>query len=117
MNLKKKEKKLNSETLLVTIDIGKNKNYGYARCPDGSELDVFDFNNSGKGFVYFTSKVERYRDKMGLRRILFGLESTGSYGEALMHYLQILCLLREFPFSCFQSISLFYHFHRLSYKV
>jgi transposase len=87
MNLKKKEKKLNAETLLVTIDIGKNKNYGYARCPDGSELEVFDFYNSGKGFGYFTSKVERYRDKMGLRRILFGLESTGSYGEALMHYL------------------------------
>ncbi len=87
MKVRKKEQKFNSETLLATVDVGKIKNYGYARCHDGSELTVFDFFNTGKGFGYFLNKVEKFRIKKGLRKILFGLESTGTYGDALIYYL------------------------------
>jgi len=87
MKVNKKEQKFNSETLLVTVDVGKIKNYGYARCHDGSELGVFDFFNTGKGFEYFLKKVENFRIKKGLRKVLFGLESTGTYGDALIYYL------------------------------
>lgn len=31
----KKVKIVNNETLIVTVDIGKVKNFGYCRCPDG----------------------------------------------------------------------------------
>lgn len=87
MKVRKKEQKFNSETLLVTVDVGKIKNYGYARCHDGNELAVFDFFNTGKGFGYFLNKVEKFRIKKGLHKILFGLESTGTYGDALIYYL------------------------------
>lgn len=87
MKLKKKASKLNAETLLVTVDIAKRRHFGYARSLDGSELDVFAFNNTRKGFDYFLSKVESFRDRKGLRRLVFGIESTGNYGEALLHYL------------------------------
>ncbi|WP_169313666.1 hypothetical protein [Caldithrix abyssi] len=41
--INKKERKFNEETLLVTVDIGKKFNYGYARTKDGQELEVFKF--------------------------------------------------------------------------
>lgn len=85
--INKKERKFNEETLLVTVDIGKKFNYGYARTKDGQELEVFKFFNTGKGFEYFLKKVESFRAKTGLKNCLFGLESTGSYGLALIHYL------------------------------
>ena len=87
IKLNKKVQKFNSETLLVMVDVGKQKNYGYARCMDGSELPVFSFFNTGKGFEYFFNKVEKFKNENGMRKILFGLESTGVYGEALIHYL------------------------------
>ena len=87
MKLSKKVQKFNSETLLVTVDVGKVKNYGYGRCMDGSELPVFSFFNTGKGFEYFLNKVNKFKKDKGLSKILFGLESTGVYGEALIHYL------------------------------
>ena len=87
MKVNKNVQKFNSETLLVTVDVGKQKNYAYARCMDGSELPVFSFFNTGKGFEYFYNKIEKFKNEKGLRKILFGLESTGVYGEGLIHYM------------------------------
>ncbi len=39
----KKLRKVNDKTLLVTVDIGQVKNMGYWRCPDGSEIEPFEF--------------------------------------------------------------------------
>ncbi|MBD3225340.1 MAG: IS110 family transposase [Caldithrix sp.] len=87
MKLKIKEPKFNSNTLLVTMDVGKKLNYGYARCKNGTSLPVFTFSNTGEGFRYLLNKVEQFRRKKGLRKLLFGLESTGSYGQALIYFL------------------------------
>jgi transposase len=78
---------LNGKTLLVTVDIGKKINYGYCRFPDGSEIEPFDFYNSGVGFRKFWHEIERLRIDSGLEAMVVGIESTGCYGEPLLHFL------------------------------
>lgn len=51
--LSKKLKIINFKTLLVTVDIGKYKNTGYARTVGGCELAPFEFANTGSGFREF----------------------------------------------------------------
>lgn len=41
----KKLKVVNGKTLLVAVDISKDKHTGYSRCPDGTEMKPFDFSN------------------------------------------------------------------------
>ncbi len=79
--------KINNDVLLVTVDVSKIKNVGYARCPNGNELSNIDFFNTGEGYKYFLSEVEKYRKMHELKDILVGLESTGVYGEPLIHFL------------------------------
>lgn len=64
--LRKKLKMINSKTLLVTVDIGKYKNTGYARAARGIELPSFEFANTGAGFQYFWTKITDFRIRNSL---------------------------------------------------
>lgn len=78
---------LTDTTLLVTVDIGKVKNFGYYRCPDGTDISTFDFANCGEGFKTFWSKINQALRQFNLTEVVVGFESTGSYAEPLMHFL------------------------------
>ena len=78
---------LNEKTLLVTADVGKFENYCYARTPKGEELEPFKFHNTGSGLIMVYGIIELFRKKHNLDRIVFGIESTGNYGEPLIHFM------------------------------
>jgi len=84
----KKLKVVNEKTLIVTIDIGKVVNMGYCRCPDRTEVKPFKFHNNREGFDRFWGCVSEIKAVKGLEETVVGLESTGAYGEPLMHYLK-----------------------------
>lgn len=83
----KKTRIVNEKTLIVTVDIGKVKNTGYCRCPDGTEVKPFEFFNNGRGFNEFWARISQTRKTRNLEGIVVGFESTGPYGEPLLHYL------------------------------
>lgn len=84
----RKVKKINNETLIVTIDIGKIKNFGYCRCPNGKDVKPFGFHNTGYGLKYLWDKITQMKKANNLKEIVIGFESTGPYGEPLIHYLR-----------------------------
>ena len=86
-NVRNFGKILNEKTLLVTADVGKYSNYCYARTPKGEELEPFEFHNTGIGFIMVYRIIQLFRKKHHLDRIVFGIESTGNYGEPLIHYM------------------------------
>jgi transposase len=83
----KQSKQVNEKTLVVAVDIGKFINTGYCRCPDRSETKVFEFFNTGRGFHEFYNRIELVKRQHQLEEIVVGFESTGCYGEPLMHFL------------------------------
>jgi transposase len=84
----KKLRKVNDKTLLVTVDIGQVKNMGYWRCPDGTDIEPFEFFNNGRGFNKFRHNVYKALRTNELEEMVVGFESTGAYGEPLLHYLR-----------------------------
>lgn len=86
--ISKGKKRFNDEILIVTIDVGKLYNYGYGRTTSGKELPVFSFSNTGNGYEELLSRLRSFKEKHGLKRCIFGLEATGSYGLALIHFLK-----------------------------
>jgi transposase len=84
----KKLKFVNRNTLLATVDMGKNSFFGYARCPDRSEVKTTEFANNFHGFSRFWNILVRTQRARGLEQIVLGFESTGSYAEPLLHFLQ-----------------------------
>jgi len=86
--IRKIEKIVNAQTLLVTVDISKFKHTGYFRCPDGTEVLPFEFTNNRIGFTIFSSMIERTKSEKRLNRVVIGFESTGPYAEPLTHYLR-----------------------------
>ena len=86
--VQKKEKIINKQTLLVTVDISKDKNMGYFRCPDGTEVKPFSFGNHRPGFTYFYDKLSWVKHRHRLLHVVVGFESTGPYGEPLSHFLK-----------------------------
>ena len=83
-----KRKRNNGKTLIATVDIGKSTNSGYWRCPDGTEVKPFEFFNNGRGFATFCHRITQAQKAHNLDEIVVGFESTGVYGEPLMHYLR-----------------------------
>ena len=82
-----KTKRFNTKTMIATIDVGKQSNTGYFRCPDGTECKPFLFNNTRNGFEHFWHTITQARDCYGLSDIVVGFESTGPYSEPIAHYL------------------------------
>lgn len=80
-------KRIEKNQLISTVDIGKSIHYGYCRCPDGSDIKTFPFENNMKGFNKFWSKITDIQRSKGIAEVVVGFESTGSYGEPLKHFL------------------------------
>ena len=87
-NISRIKKIINEQTLLVTVDIGKFKNTGYLRCPDGTEVKPFEFGNNFAGFDQFYQTIMWMKNRNHLKSIVIGVESTGSYAQPLLHYLK-----------------------------
>ena len=83
----KKVRVINKETLIVTVDISKVTNVGYCRCPNGIDMKPFGFHNNGQGFKSFWDRITHMKKAHNLKEVVIGFESTGSYGEPLIHYL------------------------------
>lgn len=84
----KKVAKINDKTVIATLDIGKNIQYGYFRAPNGNDIKPFAFYNSKKGYNEFWQKLCQFKDQKGLEQIVIGFESTGPYAEPLFHFLR-----------------------------
>jgi len=84
----KKGRRVNERALIATVDVSKVMNTGYYRCPDGRDVKPFLFSNSGEGFKKFWERIAQAKERYGLEEIVVGIESTGSYGEPLLHYLK-----------------------------
>lgn len=84
----KKQWIVNEKSLIVTVDISKDKHFGYWRCPDGTDVKPFAFSNNGAGFAGFWERISRAKTIHHLDEIVFGYESTGSHAEALVHFMK-----------------------------
>ena len=84
----KKVTKINNKTVIATLDIGKNVQYGYFRAPNGNDVQPFAFYNSKKSYNAFWNKLCQFKNKEGLEEIVIGFESTGPYAEPLFHFLR-----------------------------
>jgi transposase len=84
----KKIKVVNGQTLIVSVDMSKDKHFGYWRCPDGTDVKPFAFWNNGGGFQEFWNQVLHAKNLYNLDNIVFGYESTGSFAEPLVHFMR-----------------------------
>jgi transposase len=84
----KKTRPVKQNVLISTVDGGKDKHYGYYRCPDGTECKAFVFWNNGRGFFEFWERISSTARTHGLKEIIVGFESTGPYMEPLALYLR-----------------------------
>lgn len=84
----KKTRTVNQNVLIATIDGGKDKHYGYYRCPDGADCKAFEFWNNGRGFQEFWGRISSAARSHGLEEIIIGFEPTGPYMEPLALYLR-----------------------------
>ncbi len=84
----KKFKVVNGRTMIVTADMGKDRHFGYWRCPDGSDVKPFAFWNNGRGFQEFWDRVSYAKKLHNIEDIVFGYESTGPYAEPLVHFMR-----------------------------
>ena len=84
----KKVTKINDKTVIATLDIGKNVQYGYFRAPNGKDVKPFAFYNSKKSYNAFWEKLCQFQKRQGLEQIVIGFESTGPYAEPLFHFLR-----------------------------
>lgn len=78
---------VNEKTLLVTVDLAKTTDMGYWRCPNGMDIKPFEFLNNRQGFDKFWDRISQAKIANHLGKIVVGFESTGAYGEPLVHYL------------------------------
>lgn len=81
-------KEVNQKVLIATIDGGKDRHYGYYRCPDGTEGNSLSFWNNGRGFCEFWERISSAAKSHGLVEIIVGFESTGPYMEPLAEFLR-----------------------------
>jgi len=84
----KTTKAVNQKVLIATVDGGKDKHYGYYRCPDATECKAFDFWNNGRGFQEFWERISSVARTHGLEEIIVGFESTGPYMEPMVQFLR-----------------------------
>lgn len=81
-----KAQMVNQKTLIVAVDLGKDKHMGYCRAPDGREVKPFEFKVNRKGFELLEKTMQKAMDKFGLERAVLGFESTSCYGEPLQEF-------------------------------
>ncbi len=84
----KKQRIVNVKTLIVAIDIGKATDTGYCRRPSGKDIKPFEFGNNAEGFKKLWDRICWMKMSHQLEEVVVGFESTGAYGEPLVHYLR-----------------------------
>ena len=87
-NKAKKLGKVNGNTLIAAVDIGKKMNYGYFRAPDGRDVKPFAFYNLRDGFEMFWTRLVEFQKRHNLEEVVVGFESTGPYAEPMLHFLR-----------------------------
>ena len=92
--LSKSKTILKEKTLLVTVDVGKARNFVYCRLSDGRELKVQSFSNDGKGLRAMWSCLERLRFQSGMTEVVVGYEPTGSYSDPLVHFMKYKSMVK-----------------------
>ena len=75
------------ETLIVAIDVGMEMNHGYCTTPDGRDIKPFKFDNTREGLDKLWDMVMASKSRFQCEEIIVGYESTGPYGEPMVHYL------------------------------
>jgi transposase len=80
--------KLNEKRMIVAVDIGKQLHFGYIRGAMGQEIKPFSFHNSGYSFRELWAKICEFQSLHEYKEIVFGFESTGPYGEPLIHFMR-----------------------------
>ena len=88
MKRSEKANMVNEGTLIVTVDIGMTKNHGYCTTADGRSSKTFVFENTRQGFDILWSMVLVSKGAFGCDEVIVGYESSGPYGEPLVHYLK-----------------------------
>ena len=79
---------INAKTMIVAIDIGKDKNWAIFRAPVGQDSKPFVFTTTREGFGKFSDRLRWYKAHYNARDVVVGFESTGVYADPLIHYLQ-----------------------------
>lgn len=84
----KKERRVKEDVMIVTVDMGKEKPYGYICTLWGEEVAPFAFTNTREGFTRLYQKIEDCKRQWEMREVLVGYESSGPYAEPLEHFLR-----------------------------
>ena len=74
-------------TLIVAIDIGMEMNRGYCSTPDGKSSKPFKFENTREGMDTLWGMIMTSKARFKCNEVIVGYESTGPYGEPMVHYL------------------------------
>jgi len=75
-------------TLIVAIDIGMASNHGCCVAADGRSTKIFRFDNTREGLDTLWNMVLASKIRFQCNEVIIGYESTGPYGEPLIHYLR-----------------------------
>ena len=74
-------------TLIVAVDIGMEMNRGYCTTPDGKSTKPFKFENTREGLDMLWGMIMTSKSRFKCNEVIVGYESTGPYGEPMVHYL------------------------------
>ncbi len=84
----KKADTIKEGTLIVAVDIGMVSNHGCCTTADGRSTKTFRFDNTREGLDTFWSMILASKTRFQCTEVIVGCESTGPYGEPLIHYLK-----------------------------
>ena len=85
--IKKSQFKYNTQTMIVSVDIGKSKNSVRFRDLEGNDSRAYEFSNSRVGFDKFLGWIHWHKARYEAKQVVVGFESTGCYGMPLAHFL------------------------------
>jgi transposase len=83
----RKVKAIGDDTLIVAVDIGMEMNRGYCTTPDGRSSKTFKFDNTRAGMDTLWDMITINKNRFKCNEVIVGYESTGPYGEPMLHYL------------------------------
>jgi transposase len=82
-----KVKVVSDGSLIVAVDIGMEMNRGYCTTPDGRSSKTFKFDNTRAGMDTLWDMIMISKNRFKCNEVIVGYESTGPYGEPMLHYL------------------------------
>ena len=88
ITISKKGQYVNTDVLVVGVDIGKEFHVAVMRRRDGSFSKAFKFTSDVVGFSSFKEWLDQWYTQDGFSRFLIGLEPTGHYWMTLASWLR-----------------------------